>query len=311
VNTTRTDAFNQPAPVNRMHQSTSTLLCLILTTASCLGQSDSADLGPFGATSQRTITITLQQHLDYIIPPPPVQLVPGSTLRLELGEPFSAATDIEWFQGDQIVAVGEQVYSVGEIPNEFHHHFAARLKLDGQTQWTHGVEIITGHFRQNSLLNLSSRFRLTEESPPLVSGFVIARERSFFDHQMVLFRAVGPELAKFGIGDPLPNPQLRIFNSRGVEITPQQVFEDRVYSDGSTPESRYHDFIDLVAQHVGAFPLNDPRRGDAPSSSVSKIAYLPAGSYTAAVTSASGQSGEVLLEIYLVFDPPEQAQPPD
>ncbi|MCC5022781.1 MAG: hypothetical protein J6386_08280 [Candidatus Synoicihabitans palmerolidicus] len=59
----------------------------------------------------------------------------------------------------------------------------------------------------------------------------------------------------------------------------------------------YAHYLRLVTASVGAFPLPSPE-DPAYAAEPVHIYHLPPGAYTVTVKFASGQSGEVLLEIY-------------
>ena len=122
------------------------------------------------------------------------------------------------------------------------------------------------------LVNQSSRAIVTSASP-LRSGFVL-REASY-----VLIRAIGPSLAQFGIPQPARNPSLVV--SRGELV--MAVSDD--WNDEQAAVGR-------VSQMVGAFPLT-PQSRDA-----ALLVHLSAGVYVASAFTETGDSGEVLLELY-------------
>lgn len=128
-----------------------------------------------------------------------------------------------------------------------------------------------------AVTNLSARSQVEPERP-LTGGFVVTGEP-----RTVLIRAVGPSLVRVGVVVPLPNPVLTLFR----ESAPIDGNDDW----GNRPDRTR---ILETASRVGAFPL------DAGSRDAVLLAQLPPGAYTAQVTSADANSGEVLLEIYIV-----------
>ena len=94
----------------------------------------------------------------------------------------------------------------------------------------------------------------------------------------LLIRAPGPSLAQFGVAGAPSDPQLTLFS-------------------GATPvaaNSSWAGATDLNAAFaaVGAFSLPTNSRDAA------LLVTLPTGAYTAQVTSTSGATGVVLLEVY-------------
>lgn len=124
------------------------------------------------------------------------------------------------------------------------------------------------------LVNLSMRSPAGRDDQTLILGFVIAgRER-----QSVLVRALGPGLAAQGMGDrAMIDPQLTLFRAQ------TQLAEN----DNWSGESLARAFA-----AVGAFPL-------APGSADAVVSEsLPAGIYTAHLSSATPTSNIGLLELY-------------
>lgn len=125
----------------------------------------------------------------------------------------------------------------------------------------------------STLRNISVR---TNAAPGQIvtPGFVIRGSGS----KQVLIRAVGPELANYGVQGVMPNPKVTVFDSN------QNVVATNDDWDSS---------LAPAFAAVGAFPLT-------PGSTDSGLLIsLPANqSYTAQVTGADGQGGIMLLEVY-------------
>jgi hypothetical protein len=135
------------------------------------------------------------------------------------------------------------------------------------------------------LLNSSTRATLTPASPRLIGGIVMSDQKSF----AVLVRAVGPALTDLGVENALPDPVLRFFDAEGK---PADGYILSVVVAQVIGAPTIQDLIELAGERVGAFPL--PAGGG----DVAHLVLFPPGAYTAHVTSASGASGEVLLECY-------------
>jgi hypothetical protein len=125
------------------------------------------------------------------------------------------------------------------------------------------------------LSNISVRSNAGSGSQNLIAGFVVAGTGS----ESVLVRGDGPSLSQFGIAGALADPVLSIFNSSAAEIATGAAW------GGST-------LLSDVFSQVGAFPLPTASNDSALEET------LPAGSYTAQITSAAGNTGEALLEVY-------------
>jgi hypothetical protein len=100
----------------------------------------------------------------------------------------------------------------------------------------------------------------------------------------VLIRAVGPGLKAFGVQTPLASPVLRLYSGQF------SIAENTGWNTAAAGES-----LKRSAAFVGAFPLSES------SADCALILALPAGAYTAQVSSSFGtDSGEVLIEVYLL-----------
>ncbi|MBL9210922.1 MAG: CotH kinase family protein [Opitutaceae bacterium] len=128
------------------------------------------------------------------------------------------------------------------------------------------------------LINLSSRAVVGGGDDALIAGVIVADTAT----KRYLSRAVGPGLAAFGATQLLPDPQLSIFSSNRVEL----------YRNSGWEAGREASLIPGFGSTVGAFPL-------APGSKDAALADpIGIGSYTVQVTSATGQTGVALAELY-------------
>ncbi len=123
-----------------------------------------------------------------------------------------------------------------------------------------------------SLSNLSLRAQVDAGSS-LVAGFVIGPGPG----KTVLLRAVGPELAAFGVSGPLADPKLELYDGSGAKIAEN----DNAGTDAAA-----------AATAVGAFPLA------AGGKTAALVATLSPGSYTAQISGVGGTGGATLVEIY-------------
>jgi hypothetical protein len=92
----------------------------------------------------------------------------------------------------------------------------------------------------------------------------------------VVVRALGPSLASFGVSNPLSDPVLTIYDSKGSAIASNDNWQD----DNNAPD----------VQQNGLAPPN------ALESAI--VLHLPAGAYTAIVRGANGATGNALVEVY-------------
>jgi len=128
------------------------------------------------------------------------------------------------------------------------------------------------------LSNISLLTRLGAEDSRVIGGFSVTGEIP----RRLLIRAVGPELAGFGVGDAMKDPVLKLYGADSEELVSN---DDLGFDQVLVP---------LVASQVGAFPLGRP------SESASLVIWVWPGVYTAHVHSVDRTPGTTLLEIYEV-----------
>lgn len=128
------------------------------------------------------------------------------------------------------------------------------------------------------LVNLSSRGFIGSGEAVMLSGVVVRGPST----KRFLARAVGSGLANFGVSGAVADPVLRIMAGDGAVLAANTGWGES--SDASE--------ISALGGSVGAFPL---AVGSADSALVIE---LPPGSYTIAMSSASGQTGVGLMELY-------------
>ena len=124
------------------------------------------------------------------------------------------------------------------------------------------------------LANVSVRSGAGTGDQTLIVGLAIGGTGS----KQVLVRGIGPGLTQFGLPGALADPQLRLFNSAGVQTN---VNED--WGGGAT--------LSAAFTAVGAFSL------PVASKDAALLVPLATGTYTAQVTATSG-TGVALLEAY-------------
>lgn len=128
-----------------------------------------------------------------------------------------------------------------------------------------------------AFVNISTRGRLGSANDSLIVGFVIGGTAS----RTILLRAVGPSLAAFSVGDPLPRPEITLYRGNTVIA---------INNDWSVADpDRLTDAFD----RVGAFRFQDLGSRDA-----AIVVTLSPGSYTMAAKGLEGATGTVLLEAY-------------
>jgi arylsulfate sulfotransferase len=124
----------------------------------------------------------------------------------------------------------------------------------------------------SELGNVSGRGFVGTGDNVLIGGFIIGDVGS----GTVIVRALGPSLGSFGVSNPLGDPVLMIYDSKGALIATNDNWQDDIHSDD--------------VQHNGLAPSN------ALESAI--VLRLPSGAYTAIVSGANGVTGNALVEVY-------------
>jgi len=129
------------------------------------------------------------------------------------------------------------------------------------------------------LVNLSVRSTAGTGSQTLIAGFVVGGSGS----KSVLVRGDGPVLASFSVTGVLADPVLTLFNSASTALS-----SNSGWGNSTTSTSTF----DQVFTQVGAFSLPSG------SKDAAILTSLGTGSYTAQISSTTGDSGVVLVEVY-------------
>jgi hypothetical protein len=124
----------------------------------------------------------------------------------------------------------------------------------------------------SKLGNVSGRGFVGTGDNVLISGFVVGDVGS----ATVVVRALGPSLGSFGVSEPLSDPILTIYDSKGTVIATNDNWQD------------------------GNNAMDIQRKGLAPPNALDSaiVLHLPAGAYTAIVRGVNGATGNALVEVY-------------
>jgi len=125
----------------------------------------------------------------------------------------------------------------------------------------------------SELTNVSGRSFVGTGDNVLISGFTVGDVGS----ATVVVRALGRSLASFGVSNPLTDPVLTIYDSKGSVI--------------ASNDNWQRDPNNVVLL---------PKNGLAPPNPFDSalVLHLPAGAYTAIVRGANGATGNALVEVY-------------
>ena len=136
------------------------------------------------------------------------------------------------------------------------------------------VEIFDLNSRAGSrLANISTRGFVDTGNNVMIGGFIAGPAQ--VGPVTVLIRAIGPSLAGEGVGDPLQDPTLELFDTNGTKIEANDDWKDT-------------DQAAIVA--TGAPPTDDAESA--------LLTTLPASNYTAIVRGKDNTTGVALVEVY-------------
>jgi hypothetical protein len=210
------------------------------------------------------------------------------------------ANNDQWSVNPETAAAATTVGAFGFAPNSndaaLLHVFPTGRSTVVLKNWGEGVGPGVGlleiyqlfqygnEYSYQSLTNLSFRARTSPGEGTAIAGFVIVDPQNFDRPAKVLLRAIGPTLGSYGIQHPLTNPVLTVYNSKGEVVATD---DDWAVNNSSADTAT----LTAAMKQVGAFDLT------ADSKDSALLLNLPAGAYS---MQATGGSGVVLLEIYLV-----------
>jgi hypothetical protein len=130
------------------------------------------------------------------------------------------------------------------------------------------------------LSNISTRSLVQTGDSVMIGGFIVEGTLS----KRVILRAIGPELTRYGIPNPLADPNLELHNSAGALIASNDNWMTTIIG-GIIKADQVRDIM-----NTGLAPNN-------PSESAI-IANLPPGNYTAIVRGKNIIIGVALVEVY-------------
>ncbi|MBO0694592.1 MAG: hypothetical protein J2P56_00665, partial [Verrucomicrobia bacterium] len=133
---------------------------------------------------------------------------------------------------------------------------------------------------ESQLTNVSTRAFVRTGDDVMIGGFIVQGT----DSKKVIIRALGPELAPFGIPDPLADPTLELHNGTGALIASNDNWMTTIIGGI------------INADQVAAIRAS----GYAPANVMESamIVSLPPGNYTAIVRGVNNMMGIGLVEVY-------------
>ncbi len=159
-------------------------------------------------------------------------------------------------------------------------NYSAVVHATGGFGFGQGVVEVYDLAGPTRLTNLSTRARVDSDRSLVIAGLVVGADGG---DRRLLFRAVGPSLAAYGVNAPLGDPAITIVRQAdGVHL-------DGNDNWGDSPDAAV---LNDTFAAAGAFPLLEG------SADAALLAELPAGGYTLLVSGVNGAAGPALVEVY-------------
>ena len=198
---------------------------------------------------------------------------------LELHTPNGVVTNDNWMdsQRDAIIATGlspsdprESAILITLDPGPYTAVVRGKAPALAGTA---SVEIYDADLAaDSSLSNISSRGYVQTGDNRMIAGFIVGGGNGA---GKILVRGLGPSLAESGVTNPLPDPELTLFNANGVQLATNDDWADtqayEVYSTGIPPTNSFESAI---------------------------VVTVTNGAYTAILEDVKGNSGVGLIEVY-------------
>ena len=132
----------------------------------------------------------------------------------------------------------------------------------------------------SELGNISTRAFVQTGDNVVIGGFIVQGSQP----KRVIIRAIGPDLSRYGVPNPLFNPTLELHDATGALIASNDNWV-RTIIGGIITANQFRDILDS-----GYAPT------DLSESAI--IAELPPGNYTAIVRGVNNTTGVALVEVY-------------
>jgi kumamolisin len=204
-------------------------------------------------------------------PAPSSPLGAGSALALSAGSSGPGLVSYQWYlNGVAIGGATAASYDITAGAEDAGAYSVALTNTGGTTTLDAGTLTVATNAW---LANLAARAHVDGTPNLLIAGFVTSGPSP----KAVLVRGDGPSLAAFGISDSLANPQLSLVNSSGAALA-----SNTAWPAGLAP----------LFKSLGAFSFAQG------SDDTAILQSVPAGAYTALVSSGTSQGGVAEAEVY-------------
>lgn len=222
--------------------------------------------------------------------PDSIETVAGSTVVFTAEATADEALTYQWFRhrsGESspqaLVGMTASTLTVSNVAASVMGFYFVRM-MSGDESIDSAAAILTIAGGSSRLANLSTRGSVPAGGE-LTPGFVLRGDGS----KELVIRAVGPELADFGVSTAMADPALALVPLGG---TAPSLTNDN-WEDASNSAQ-----LATTSALLGAFPLDSGSRDAAVLSSVSLPNAAGTKGFTVQITSATGAAGIALAEVY-------------
>ena len=230
-----------------------------------------------GFVTSAAVTLTVKPVV--LVTPPVITLqpadqnvVPGAGASFTVVATGTAPLTYQWRRnGAAIAGATSALYTLAEVQAT---SLGAYDVLVSNSAGTTASNVARLTIRESRLMNVSVRSAAGTGEQTLIVGFRIEGTGT----KLVLLRGVGPTLTQLGVLGVLADPQLKLFNSAGVQAN-----QNEDWGGGEVLAAAF--------ARAGAFALPSA------SKDAALLISLPAGPSTAHVTSSAGV-GVALIEAY-------------
>jgi hypothetical protein len=142
------------------------------------------------------------------------------------------------------------------------------------------LDVMGYDLNQSTLGNISTRSFVQTGNDVMIGGFIVQGT----EPKRVIVRAIGPELAQYGVPNPLADPTLELHDGNGALIASNNNWQTTI-----------------IGGIITSNQVNDIQNsGHAPTAATESaiIANLPPDNYTAIVKGVSNSIGVALVEVY-------------
>lgn len=229
-------------------------------------------------------------NLQLVESPTSVEVAAGATASFSVNATSDAAISYQWYRhrsgesGPQPLS-GEtgSSLSINAVTASDMGFYFARMQ-SGDESVDSAVSILTIPGGRSRLANLSTRGSVPAGGE-LTPGFVLRGDGV----KDLVIRAVGPELADFGVSTAMADPTLALVPLNGVE----PVLTNDNWTDAANSAE-----LAIISGRLGAFPLDEGSRDAAVLSTVSLPNAAGSKGFTVQITAKDDAAGIALAEVY-------------